>query len=295
MSESIYNIIEAKFSTLTNAANGGVISITRDIDLYVSVCSFYKCIASDGHDGGGIFFQSKKSFVSRNNCAIECSAGRGYLMHATGALKSKIVINLTMSTQCSGNEAIFFLFNSDLCSHEYNSTHCISFVRCNVHTFYNEVSDIKYHHFYKNKQDILLGANTASDKLVFSHVSLIMNEYSERCYGYIHGNSYASEVITVDNIYAYGNIHKVINPENGKIIVKSFYGDEFACTGNGVLITEAISISSGFVKTTEYKPNLICNRGKTKFTCIARRNEDHISFFLFLKDWSNIIFVEIYH
>ena len=59
MSEDIYNIFEAKFSNFTNPANGGVVSITRDINLYVSVCSFYRCIAS-GNIGR---FRSPRNFA----------------------------------------------------------------------------------------------------------------------------------------------------------------------------------------------------------------------------------------
>ena len=282
MSKDIYRAVNNEFLDFVNSADGGVISVTQNIDLFITGCMFIRCKVKSNR-GGGVFFDSTKSFIMTRNCVFECSAYSGYFAYVQGSSKSTTTFNSTMTTKCSGSErCVFFLKNSDVFSRDYNSTHCESGVHCNVHSFYNEITEAKFYHFYKNKQDIIFGVNSFGDKHRISYVSFIMNEVSQRLYGYIHTNDYANEVLSVSNMYAYENQHKLINPLNGKIMVKSFFGDEFTCTGNGVLSTEDISVSKGFIMKSRFKKEYVCRKTKGKIVNKIKEYNDSLSMLIFI-------------
>ena len=111
-----------------------------------------------------------------------------------------------------------------------------------------------------------------------------MNGKTADEFGYIHANSYPNEEVTVDNLYAFKNENIIINPCSGKIIVKSFYGDEFTYRGGGVLSTENIKTESGFVMTSEFKRVLICDIDveKKKIAYISKRARNASPVFSFL-------------
>ena len=283
MNEDLCTLINNVYSNISNSANGGVISINANKNLYIFWCLFNKCKATGSNSGGGVFFQSSKSFFSNRNCAFECSAYSGYFIFIKGALKSVVAFNSTMTTKCSGTDrGVFFSRYSNVFSRDYNSTHCESGVHCNVHSFYNEITEAKFYHFYKNKQDIIFGVNSFGDKHRISYVSFIMNEVSQRLYGYIHTNDYANEVLSVSNMYAYENQHKLINPEKGMIIIKYFYGNDFSCTGNEMISTDIISIEKSFKMITKFKHVLVCKRTKAKPVNLINTSSNIIFLFLFV-------------
>lgn len=169
-------------------------------------------------------------------------------------------------------------FYSDFYSRAYNSTYCTYVLRCNVHVFANEITEAKFYHFFKNQQDILLGANSDCTKLTLSHANFTMNGKSNGEYGCIHSNNYKNDVLTVESIFAFGNQSRVFNPESGRIIVKSFVGDSFAYTGNRQISAESINVKQEFVMTTKFARILVCEKKtKKKFTCRIRRSKSRLS------------------
>jgi hypothetical protein len=244
-----------------------------------------RCSVGQSYNGGGIYFDSSKSLITFGNCAFGCVSGNGFFIYIKGAAKSNFFLNETMTANCSGSDhCVCYIHTLDLYSRMYNSSFCSSKVRCNVHSFYNEVTDSMFHQYYKNNLDIIYGANSYGPNHRLSHACLIENGRSNGNYGYIHTNGFANEVLTVNYLYAYGNDVgiPIANPQYGKIVINNFTGDKpLTYIGAGQFSTSNIIIDSSFVMTKFFKNILVCE-GNTKYTFKTNRNENLLSIFFLI-------------
>lgn len=250
----------SSFAYFTSSSNGGIISISQDIKLIATFCIFRSCKVSGNLVGGSIYFHSTKDLIACDLCAYECVACNGYFLYSSSSSTSPYtIINRTMTSNCSGSErAVCYILKQSLLSREYNSSYCTSVIHNNVHSFYNLNTNCSFYHFFKNKQDIIYGANSPGSNHLISYICLISNGETTSSLGYIHINSYADEILSVDRLFVYNNTKKTIfAPYNGIIKVLSFQGNSFLSTGAGKL-EGSFPIDTNFVFTTIKKKKLDC-------------------------------------
>lgn len=281
MTEDLCIVSNTKFVRLSSQANGGVFCVVQPIELQVFRCFFVLCSTSQSNLGGCIYFESSKSLITFGNCVSECSSKSGFFIYIEGASKANFFLNETMATKCSGDyHAICFVVKSDLYSRMYNSSFCSSKYEQNIYARYNEISDSMFHQYYRNNQDIVYGIDADGINHRLSHSCLIMNQISNGNYGYIYTYQYPNEVLTVDNLYAYGNDKRIpiAYPRSGTIFFNNFTGDILNYAGNGQISTSNINIDTSFVMTSLFNNVLVCEKS-TKCIYKTNRCTNHISIF----------------
>jgi hypothetical protein len=292
MTENLCSVVDSKFINFSSQTNGGAIYLNQTKELQVFRCFFVRCSTNESYYGGGIYFESSKNLITVRNCASECVSNVGFFIFVQGAVDANVNINETMTTNCSGEEhTVCFIQTSDLYSRMYNSSFCYSKIHHNFESYHNKVTNSMFHQYYKNNQDIVYGANSDGENHRLSHACLIMNGRSNGRFGYIHTNWYNNEVLTVNDLYAYGNddVVAIASPLQGKIVINNFTGDKpLTYTGSGQFVTDNVIINSSFVMTTLFKNILLCEVN-AKCTLKINQNVNFISVVPFLSYFMNFM------